>query len=226
MLRFNELENSGARLALFSEVSDGDCRSRDDGSIPPGRLQVCRACGLDPASLASVHQMHGTHIVLAKEPGPLSIDADGLITDSPGLPIIIMIADCAPVYLLDPIRRAIGLLHAGREGTRANIAQKGVSRMSEAFGCDPANMHALVGPSAGPNLYEVSEQLAEDWSESGLPARGRLLNLWEANRLQLIKAGIPSSQVSVAGLCTISDHRFFSHRRDADGRRNMALLML
>ena len=125
----------------------------------------------------------------------------------------------------DPCRRAIGLVHAGRVGTRNNVSGAAVAALERVHGCAPPDIHAFIGPCAGPARYEVSVELAQDWRTAGLPATGRYLDLWQANAEQLIASGVPAGQVHVCGLCTISCDRFFSHRRQPDGR-NMALLML
>lgn len=235
MIRFPSLERLGLAIAAFSEKNDGDCRYSEDNGAGVGRVRMCQTLGVDPGSLVGAHQVHGVRVVAvteadrgrgAQERAAALPETDGLITNVPALPITILVADCVPVYLFDPTVRAGGILHAGRVGTYGNIAAQGVAVMTEAFGCRPGNLHAVIGPSAGPERYEVSPGMADEWRAAGLPARERFLDLWEANVRQLVEAGLPHNQVTVAGLCTISDSRFYSHRRDACGGRNMALLMI
>jgi hypothetical protein len=83
-----------------------------------------------------------------------------------------------------------------------------------------------VGPGIGPCCYEVSAEMADAWRRSGLPARGRRLDLWETNRWQLVRAGVPAGQVRVAGVCTCCMEDFFSYRRGESTGRNMAVLVL
>jgi hypothetical protein len=234
MLRFPELERFGV-LAAVSGTAEGDCASADDGESSPGREAFFAACGVPASRVVCARQVHGVRVARAgasdggrgaHERATAIPDTDGLITDEPGLALGISVADCVPVYLVDPVRPAAGLLHAGRQGTFANIAGAGVRAMRDAFDSAPGNLHAVIGPSAGPARYEVSREIAEAWRAAGLPSEGRLLDLWEANAMQLARAGVPRCQVHVAGICTINDTRFHSHRRDADGRRNLALLAL
>jgi YfiH family protein len=151
---------------------------------------------------------------------------DGLVTAVAGLPLAILVADCVPVYLVDPVRRAVGLVHAGREGVRQGISAAAVRAMVDGLGCDPAQIHAVIGPSAGPCCYEVSDEMAEQFRSLGLAVAGRRLNLWESNVSQLVGAGVARSRIEVSGVCTICGGVFFSYRRDGGSRRNMAVICL
>jgi len=228
MLRFDFLSDHGAALACISERADGDCGWRAD--VP--RAAYLHACGVVPEHLASVRQVHGRDIAVISEDGrgcganmaqlkgaPL---ADGMVTNVAGLPLGITVADCVPVFLVAP--QAIGLVHAGREGTRLGIAPAAVEALEAQYGVDPASIWALVGPSAGPCCYEVSEEMAEAWRAEGLPAQGRFLDLWEANRRLLTAANVPDQQIQVAGHCTICQHGYHSFRRDGGTARNLAML--
>ena len=232
MIHFPELESLGLRVAAMTERCDGDCRTAGPGSP---RDACCGVLGVPPESLVCGRQVHGVTIAVAGEeargrgaPGhETALPAtDGLLTALPGLPLAVFVADCVPVFLFAPEAGAAGLVHAGRQGTRANIVGRAVRLLVERLGAAPGGVHALIGPSAGPGRYEVSESLAADWEEAGLPCRGRLLDLWEANRRQLCAAGVPDHQIHLAGICTIEDGRFFSYRRGDQTSRNMALLMI
>lgn len=209
-------------MAAISEMVDGDCGADER------RAAFCRGMGVDAGQLVCGRQVHGMVVAVAREEdrGRRLPATDGLVTDVPGLPMAISVADCVPVYLFDPHRRAIGLVHAGREGTRLDIAASAIHAMCTKLGCRADDIHAVIGPSAGPCCYEVSEPMAEDFCALGLPVSGRHLDLWESNARQLSRAGVPRSQIEAASLCTICGNRFFSHRRDSDGKRNMALLSL
>lgn len=232
MIRFSEMESLGLRVAAMTERRDGDCRL--SGPDSPREI-CCAALGIAPEHLVCGQQVHGLRIAVAGETergrGALQPDAalpatDGILTALPGLPLAVFIADCVPVFLFAPDEGVAGLVHAGRQGTRENIVGSAMAVMGEHFGVSPRAVHALIGPSAGPLRYEVSEALAADWAEAGWSGEGRLLNLWETNRLQLRSAGVPAGQIYQAGLCTIEDGRFFSYRRGDQQARNMALVML
>ena len=234
MIRFQQFEALGVTVAAMSDRADGDCAWAADGG-GAARAKVCARCGLDHGGLVCARQVHGATVVRSRQddrgrgvrPGKPRFDAvDAMVTDVAGLPLAVFVADCVPVYLFDPQRRAAALVHAGREGTRQQIGPKALHVLNREFGSRPCDLHALIGPSAGPCCYEVSPEIAENFAQAGLPARGRHLDLWEANARQLVAAGVPEDQVAVAGVCTICDGRFHSYRRDGGSARNMVLLAL
>ncbi|MCC6488406.1 MAG: laccase domain-containing protein [Candidatus Hydrogenedentes bacterium] len=233
MIRFVELERLGVAVAAMSDRSDGDCRAHDPAG-EPGRRAFCAALAIDCTEVAVGKQVHGTRVAVVTEAdrgrgsarglAPFA-ETDALITAEAGLPVAVTVADCVPVLLFDPVKEVIGVTHAGRAGTVQGIARCTVEAMAASFGTNPADVHAVIGPSAGPSSYEVSEELAREFAEAGLPTRGRLLDLWEANACQLVKAGVPRGQLTVSGICTITDGRFHSHRAHANGMRNMVIIM-
>ena len=223
MLRFSALEELGLRIAAMSERSDGDCAHVD------ARRSVCEAAGASFEQLVLLNQVHGDR-VLSADPlqggGPDPKEGDGLITREPSLPIGVLVADCVPVYVFDPIGRAGGVVHAGRSGTYSKIVEKAMHALEREHGVNARDLYAVIGPSAGPCCYEVSSEIARDFEISGLPVSGRYLDLWQANVLQLEGCGVPRAQIEVAGICTICDGRFHSHRRNPSGERNLAFLAL
>jgi len=228
MMRFTEFEEAGPRFAFMSDKGDGDCGSRDEAR---GNVQaLLERVGCRPERLVRLRQVHGCRIVEAAEipaaPGTLPPEADGVITDGPGLALGISVADCAPVLLYDPVARAAAALHAGREGTLQHIAAAGVKALGARFGCLPGSLRALVGPCAGPCCYEVSEECAARWRDAGLPAQGRYLNLSEANRLQLENAGLFRHNIRLVPHCTVCGGLFFSYRAGEVSNRNLVVVML
>lgn len=226
MIRFESLENLGVRVAAMSERADGDCyvERTEDGLFPSEALaSVLRACDLDLNRCSALRQIHGAEVVPANE-ATRPIEADGLVAQAGEGPLCISAADCVPVYLYDPIRKAGALLHGGRKGTFENISAKGVARLQKEYRSEPGDLWAVLAPSAGPCCYEVSEELAAEFEARNLPVIGRHLDLWSANRRQLRAAGVPDSQIETSEICTICDGRFHSHRRYRDGQRNMAVL--
>ena len=188
-----------------------------------------------PWAFSNSRQIH-SDIILTLRAGSLepSEPADGLLTDVPGIFLAMLTADCVPVVLADVRRRAIGVFHAGWRGTVAGIVEKGVARMQAEYGSDPADILAAVGPSIGPCCYEVGEEVRARFDESFAYASDLFdqanLNLWEANRQQLLAAGVPGASITVLGQCTACTQRegvsrFFSHRAEKGVTgRMMALL--
>ncbi len=181
--------------------------------------------------------MHGTGIALAlpedRGKGALTRstaipECDGLITDSEDVWLALTFADCVPILLHDPVHRAVGIAHAGWRGTVAGVARAAVEAMTRAFGTEPADLVAAIGPSIGPCCYEVGPEVVAA-AEASLPSPdvaisgpsnsnkpgNACLDLWAANRSVLIDAGVQPDKVETAGMCTSCNRdRFYSHRGD------------
>jgi len=233
MIRFEVLENLGAAVAAFSDKSDGYCA----WAAPSAEARQCflRRCGAAWDNLVCPVQVHGAEVLVVDQSdagrGAFSAEtsvgeADGLLTAAADLPLGVTCADCVAIYLYDPCRNVGGLVHAGRAGTMSDVAGAAVRRMESSLHANPCDIHAVIGPSAGPCCYEVTEEMAEAFAGACLFARGRLLDLWESNRMLLMTAGVPLENITVAGRCTICDPEFHSYRRDGGYARNLAVFML
>jgi YfiH family protein len=162
---------------------------------------------------------------------------DALVTAAAGLPLASFYADCVPIFLLDPVNRVVALAHAGWKGTALRIGQKTVEVMAAAFGTDPRDCLAGVGPSIGPCCYEVDEKVISHFGGgisvpsdlAGAVSPGKWkLNLWEANRRVLLAAGLKAANILAACICTsCHSDRFFSYRaHKGKTGRMMAIIML
>lgn len=196
------------------------------------RQLFCQAVGVSPDKAVTAEQVHGDVVqaVTAADAGrgarvyqEAIQGTDALITNEPGLPLLLFFADCVPVLIFDPVARAIGLSHAGWKGTVANIAQKTVLAMQRQYNTNPADCLVGIGPSIGPCCYEVDEAVLRKlqtnfscWDKLVTPHKDRWqLNLWEANREQLKAIGIPDRQITVSSVCTADNTAmFFSHRAE------------
>jgi polyphenol oxidase len=238
VIRFGHLESAGLSIAAMSEIADGDCRlpSEFHGFVgEEGRRAFLATLGAAAEKLVCVRQVHGANVLVADEmhagQGGLSADSapgeyDAIVTQTHGLPIGISVADCVPLMVYDPGKQVAAVAHAGRLGTKANIAGNTVAAMQTRFGCSPGDLLAEIGPSAGPDRYEVSEEMATEFEALDLPREGRLLDLWGANRVQLERAGLDPARIRTTGHCTISSDRYFSHRRQNTLARNLAIVMI
>lgn len=218
-----------ATLNVGAHVGD------DPAAVEENRRRLAAAVGL-PDRWATVRQVHGSAVLrIAALPGgePLG-SGDALITDRRGLPLAIFTADCAAVYIYDPVRRAIGLAHAGWRGTAAGIAARTVAAMTEAYGTTPGDCYAAVSPAIGGCCYEVDEAVVGrmrhfPWLERSVrevrPGHWRL-DLWQANRLQLVDAGLAPDRIAVSGLCTACHtDLFYSHRAEVGCTGRQAALL-
>ncbi|MFZ5592146.1 MAG: peptidoglycan editing factor PgeF, partial [Bacillota bacterium] len=163
-------------------------------------------------------------------------DTDALVTGRPGLVLASFYADCVPVFLLDPQRRAAGLAHAGWQGTRRKIAARAVQVMQSALGCRPQDILAVIGPSIGPCCYTVGADVYQHFVAAfprhidalARPAGPHKwhLDLWQSNRLVLLEAGLAEGNIYTARLCTsCREDLFFSYRRQGGRCGRMAALM-
>ncbi len=167
--------------------------------------------------LVGMHQVHGSRIraITVVPETDLDIDCcDGLITDLPGIGLMVRQADCQAVLFHDPVHRAVAIVHAGWRGTVANIISACVRAMEERYRTRPADLVAAVSPSLGPCCAEFKNFAAE------LPAdlhryqvRPAYFDFWAISRDQLTATGIPARNISVAGICTVCNRDYFSFRR-------------
>jgi len=229
----------------FGGVSEGFCAEMNLAALrePANIIQenYRRICGaLDmPAERAVLSwQSHTTNVrVMTEEDagkGPFFErdyrDVDGMITDVPDLPLVTLYADCVPLYFYDPVRRCIGLSHAGWRGTVNRMAEATVRSMHLTFGSDPADILCAIGPSICGSCYEVSADVAEafrsafsadDTTRILRPNREDhfLLDLREANRLLMLDCGIRNDRIDVTDICTkCNPGILFSHRVTGEKR--------
>lgn len=215
-------------------------------NVLENRSKMAGALGIDPYSLVGAHQVHGDKIYRvrmsdkgagATESHTVIPGTDALMTDEPGLTLTAFFADCVPIFLLDPVNKAIALAHAGWKGTVAKISVKTVIAMGEVYGTKPERLLAAIGPSIGPCHYQVDgpviqrvkdefptcwTELLKDFDEQGHAQ----LNLWEANVTQLEEIGLALSNITVAGLCTYCNQDLFYSHRGGKAGRQAALIML
>lgn len=171
--------------------------------------------GIPIASLAIPDQVHSSTIVRVEAPGQFPA-CDGLVCDIAGVFLCVSVADCVPILLVDPARRAVGALHAGWRGTAAGIAELGVERMSTEFGSAPRDLHAFVGPSASVCCYVVGEEVAASFDGAFLRRDEGVtyLNMKEANRVSLCHAGLLPANIEIHPGCTIMGPEYHSYRRE------------
>jgi len=203
----------------------------DPANVTENRRRLAAALDTDPGSFVFAGQVHGadTAIVSAADRGRGALaatgaigPADALVTAEPATVLAILVADCVPVVLYDPARHVLACAHAGWRGTVAHVAQSALTAMGS-LGTRPRDVIAGIGPAVGPDAYQVGEQVASaaeaafgEHTRALLRPAGAgqwLFDLWAANRLTLTLAGVPDTQIHVAGTPTgPGPGLFFSHR--------------
>jgi YfiH family protein len=196
----------------------------DPVRVQENRRQVFKTSGRDVESLHDVWQVHSADVVHADGPRGNSPPkkADIIITSNPEITLFMRFADCVPIYLYDPHTPAICIAHAGWLGTVRRAAEVAVRAMITTFGSSPENLLAGIGPSIGPDHYEVGQEVLTQFSSSfGASASDHIveheqrsyLNLWSANKHLLEEQGV--SEIETAGICTACENEdWFSHRAE------------
>jgi YfiH family protein len=219
----------GVSAPPFGSLNLGRVPGDDPRAVGENRARLASALGLAPGPCLAPRQVHGDRVVAVQGGSPHPGEADGLATTSPGLALVILVADCVPVFVADPRLRAAALVHAGWRGTAAGIARRAVETLAEAFGSEPSDLWAAVGPSIGPCCYEVDGPVMARFDpevlQPGRPGHAHL-DLWEANRRQLVAAGLRGDRIAVAALCTACHtDRLFSHRAERGRTGRLAAVL-
>ncbi len=203
-------------------------RGDDKERVRENFARFCAAVGKEASHPVRTHQVHSTNVCQVDwdDAGSRQARCDALITNAIGLPLFLVFADCVPLILFDPVRHALAACHAGWRGTVDGIATAALRAMAGAFGTDAADVHAGIGPSIGPESYQVGEDVIQR-AVSRLPGGERyfhsrdgeqnnpFFDLWQANTDQLTAAGVPPGQIELAGIDTArSTDDFFSHRAE------------
>jgi YfiH family protein len=209
----------------------GDDRSR----VLENQRRALEAAGRKEGGLHEVWQVHSADVVHAHTPRGQQalIQADAMITSNPQVTLLMRFADCVPIFLYDPARQAIGLVHAGWLGTARRIVAQTVRAMRDAFGCQPADLLAGLGPSIGPDHYVIGDDVVQTVRQELGPQSDEVLtvrasqaslDLWLANRRLLESEGV--SSIEVAGLCTACHlDDWYSHRAEGGKTGRFGALM-
>lgn len=224
--------NGGVSAGPYASLNLGLHVADEDKAVLENRRRVAEALGAEPGDFVFCDQVHGrrVHVVSAGDRGRGSLsladaigDTDALVTAEPGIVLVIMVADCVPIVVYDPVAHVLACVHAGWRGTVARVSEAAVAAMC-ALGASPENMIAGLGPAISPDRYQVGDEVVRAAKEGlGSAAAevirpdgaGRwLFDLWAANRIALGAAGLADHQVHVAAVPTGSSGGglFFSDR--------------
>jgi YfiH family protein len=238
----------GVSNGIFSSMNFGvDTSPYQDepANIKENYIRIAESIGVDPHSFVISKQVHKTNIRIVTEndrgkglfiPTDYS-EIDGLITDKPGITLVTKYADCVPLFFVDPKNKAIGLTHSGWRGTVQKIGKVTVEKMQETFGSNPEDIIAVIGPSIGPECYEIGEEVATEfkkafpynWSEGILVDKDNgkyQCNLWAANHTVLAEAGLHPKNIHISGVCTCcNSDLLFSHRKTEGKRGSLAAFL-
>ena len=152
---------------------------------------------------------------------------DGLMTDIPEVCVCVSTADCIPLLLYDENNQAVAAIHAGWRGTVQKIVENAIIRMGKAYGTEPSQLKAVIGPGISMDSFEVGDEVYESFRGTCFPLEriaarypamlGGMkwhIDLWEANSWLMQECGVKNENISLSGICTYTNYdRFFSARR-------------
>ncbi len=224
MLHFKQLENAGLTFAGVIRKADFIDFSNEEQNIEI-MLTILKEEKIIPRFIYRVKQEHSDYIYIINQGEDIRpVFADGIITRIPGIAICISVADCVPVFLFDRQQKILGLIHAGREGTRKCIAQKAIKKFVDRFNSNVCEIVALIGPSIGPCCYRLPDSLLNDCFRDGLfITEDKTLDLWKSNEKQLLESGIKKENIFVIGECTCCEDEYYSYRKGDKKNRNFAI---
>jgi YfiH family protein len=221
--------NGGVSRAPYNSLNLAFNTDDQQYNVEGNRSNLSRAFGIPPHQLLTVKQVHGTDLLIIDEANPdlshfLNIECDAIVTNQPGIMIGILVADCYPVILFDPVQKVAAAVHVGWRGAAGGILGQTLKALRENFNSMIHDIRAAVGPGIGGHLYEVDRPVREafrkgagHWDrcsrEVGL---GKWhLDLKQACQLQLAEAGLTEGQIDAADECTCCHKElFYSYRRD------------
>jgi YfiH family protein len=193
-------------------------------NVRQNRQLWLQTLGMDGWTEVYMNQVHGSRVAVATGAGTL-LATDGVVSNTPGLALHVLVADCLPILFLSRRCRAVGAVHAGWRGTVAQIAPQAVALMVREFGAAPEEIEACIGPGIGSCCYLVDEpvlsqvrRLPVPWVQAvkeSMVAGQQYLDLPLLNRLLLQSAGLKPEHIHLSQVCTMHDaDRFYSYRRD------------
>lgn len=233
----------GVSEGIYASLNLGANRGDEPERVRENYRRVCAALGVDREKLVFSSQVHGDTVrpVTAADAGKgldrrVDYDADGLVTDVPGLTLVVFGADCLTVLLCDPVRRVVAAVHAGWRGTALGIAAKAVETMVQDYGCGREDILAAIGPGISKCCFEtgpeVPQAMTEALGEAALPYITGLdggkykVDLKGLNTLWLKRSGILTTKIDISPGCTMCHpDKYWSHRYTKGERGSQAALI-
>lgn len=259
---FNSFEKAGFIKHAFSTreggVSEGIYSSMNLSFYTEDKKEniisnyeiFCKSLGINPQNLVLSAQTHSDNVMAAGEDdrgnGIFSKNkwdgVDGLITDTPDVFLVTLYADCIPLFFADPVKKTVGVAHAGWKGTRSGIAGNTVIKMKEEFGCNPEDIIAGIGPGIERDCFEMGEKEADEFLK--MPeklTRGMIvkrktsgekfgykyyIDLPGINKNIILSEGVKDENIELSGICTLCNNAtLFSHRGGKGKRGGMAAII-
>ena len=230
----------GVSRGIFDSMNIAIKEGETEENVRQNLSILGEALGFSLEDIIATRQTHSDIVRVVTRSdhrGPFHRDypeCDGLVTNDPGVALMVFTADCTPLLLHDPVTGAVGAAHAGWRGTAAGIGAKTVAAMVDAFGCDPKNIRAAIGPNIGGCCFQTDADVPQAiLAAYGQEAQAYIrtvgdkyyVNLKEINALSLRRAGVVHIDISDA--CTACQpDRFWSHRVTQGQRGSQGAIIL
>lgn len=208
--------HGGVSPSPFLSLNLGGSTKDTPENVRQNHQLFWESLGIDGSTVAKSHQVHGTEVLIVEQPGRFE-GYDALVTNQKGIVLAVTIADCTPIVIYDPIKKAVAAIHAGWRGTVAGIVSKTVTVLQETFGSNPADCHAFIGACIDECSFEVGAEVADEFATEFKRFDETIgkyfVDLKKANKAQLIVKGFLNENIEVSSLSTVTDNSdFFSYR--------------
>ena len=227
----------GVSKAPYDSLNAAPHVGDDSKDVIENRRIIEKKFNIAPGNIKTCTQVHGVDVCVVDDadyPGKdyTPVEADAMITNIPGATIGVLTADCMPIILYDPIKTAIGVVHAGWRGTVADVVGETVRAMAREFGSQAKDILAALGPYIGPCCFEVDDEVSNTFNER-LPDTPDLIknnhvDIAVANTALLVAVGLEASNIDRGTLaCTVcSNDVFFSYRASEVTGRELSFIMI
>lgn len=210
-------------LLDFSENISADVKALFSlNPLKYSREEIAHNLEINAKNLAVPEQVHSAVVEFARCPGMYPV-ADGLVTQDPEIILTLKVADCVPVFLHDPSKNIIGLVHSGWRGTVENIVLNAIQLM-EKNGAETGDIRCFLGPAIGICCYEVDGEVAKKFDDKvkvKMEERKWRVGLHEQIRLQLASVGVQKKNIRSSDICTYESQGYHSYRRDGENAGRM-----
>jgi len=215
------LENQS--LLDFSENISADVKALFSlNPLKYSRNEIAHYLEINAENLAIPEQVHSAVVEFARFSGMYPA-ADGLVTQDPEIILTLKVADCVPVFLHDPSKNIIGLVHSGWRGTVENIVLNAIQLM-EKNGIETGDIRCILGPAIGICCYEVDGEVAKKFDDKAkvkMEERKWRVGLHEQIRLQLASVGVQKKNIRSSDICTYESQGYHSYRRYGENAGRM-----
>lgn len=221
------LRAGGVSEGGFASLNLGICLGDSDENLAENYRRFGESTGFDMAETWMAKQEHTDGVMVVREGGrgfrePVA-GVDAFITNVIGVPLVVRMADCQAVLILDPMKRVIAAVHSGWKGNAKNIIGKTVAKMKAEFGVDPADLLVGISQSLGPDHAEFENPFDELPEEMHKFVEGNLVDLWKCSEEQLAAEGVLPENIEFSRRCTVCEsEEFFSHRKGKGTEGRMA----